>query len=119
MTDELKALLDAFKLESYPNQWAGQPDELEFRPVAELVDPNVAEGECHEVSTFFIAWLAERGVKAALTEWWVDDNDGSWKVELGDPRGGYHAAVLVDGFRVDWTASQLLGRHDFPHIEEL
>lgn len=86
-------------------------------PVASLADPNVAQAQCNTIGAAFAQFLIERGLQARL----VGTNDcADWGLQYVPGPGAnpdpYHAATLVDGVVVDWTANQFPGQHEFPRV---
>lgn len=88
--------------------------------VADLVDPDLAMGNCDEVARLFVAFLEERGIYGA--EVIMTEDATSWGYQgttrYGAPteHGGIHYAVRYGWTLIDWTACQFIGQTESPVV---
>ena len=115
MSEALAAAIEEFRGESFMDCYDEQIE------VADLAHPDLAMGNCHEVSEAFLDFLTERGIEATVIH---TDDATTWGYQgtsrLGFPieHGGIHFAVKVGDTMIDWTASQFIGESALPVVTE-
>jgi len=88
--------------------------------IPDLVNPDLAMGNCDVVAIMFQRFLVERGIEAEVV---YTDDSSEWgylpttRHGLPAEHGSEHYAVVAEGQLIDWTASQFRGESDLPVVK--